>query len=421
MQLFRHVLLSMTLLVAISVLYNTAHQGGDVFSVRRFPPAENQRKVRREELSGDSQVFEFEDHAANEGFEYPIADPGSCSSEADRGEAVLKWVASMGAEVNGDIAITQVARGGVCDSDAHPASIGTGVERQIQAKGTIGKGSALLVIPSALHMSVHALRGHQELADVYSSIPALHSSMFGLAFLLLHEAANTTSFWRRYLCSLPAHPPLPLLMDEAALKASRLRLPPQQWHIFDDLVSSHRARVEAFFEKVVKQLLEKFPRRFRAGDYSQARSKWAFAIIMSRAFPSNPAAPTDTNATTTTTTDSEATGDNVSGGELGEGDIYTLAPGADMPNHEPASLGHELTKDGAILLRESRRLRLGSPVTISYGNKCSAHMLAQYGFVADCDHQIECDVSTKRRSEIFLSLFSELGPVIQGKATSVEA
>ena len=46
----------------------------------------------------------------------------------------------------------------------------------------------------------------------------VHSSRFGLAFFLLHEAKNTSSFWRPYLCALPRRPAAPFLLKSAELR-----------------------------------------------------------------------------------------------------------------------------------------------------------------------------------------------------------
>ena len=325
---------------------------------------------------------------------YPVADPERCGQDATRGRSVLEWAAANGAAIHPHVRVSFVASGGAVELQ----------ERQIAAAGHIDRGEPLLSVPASLHMSLTALQVHRTLADVHASVEALDSSLFGLVFLLLSEASDVNSFWRPYLCSLPRRPPLPLLMDTEELGIARGRLPEHQRSTFDSLLTSQRHRVDAFCQKVVAGLVSQFPGRFRKSDYSQAHVKWAMAIIFSRAFPSK--------------RNSSSSGDEDPDSWPGTGGIHALTPGADMPNHEAASLPMQQLLDDSVVLRASRRLRPGDPVTISYGRKCNAFFLAQYGFIPDGNAQVACrDDQTVRNSETFLSLFSRLDPILPQNAT----
>jgi hypothetical protein len=74
------------------------------------------------------------------------------------------------------------------------------------------RGLGLVLTKSCLPCSAGPVYTYLDELDV------VHSSRFGLAFLLLHEAKNTSSFWRPYLCALPRRPAAPFL-----LKATELR------------------------------------------------------------------------------------------------------------------------------------------------------------------------------------------------------
>jgi len=306
---------------------------------------------------------------------FALAEPDRCGPDA----AVLDFVKSNGGTVHAAARISAAAREGAA-------------ERQIEAAADIDAGVPLLSVPPSLHMSLEKLRRHRTLSSVLAAVDALDSSLFGLTFLLLSEAADVSSFWRPYLCTLPRRPPLPLLMDDSDLEITRRRLPEQQRQAFDTLLQSQRSRVDAFRRKVVVEVMSRFPGRFRESDYSLARVRWAMAIIFSRAFPSK--------------TSRINSSDDDPDSWLGAGGMHALTPGADMPNHANSSLPMRQLPDDSVVLRASGRLRAGDPVTISYGSKCNAHFLVQYGFLPKHNGDMAChDEQTVRPSETFLSLF----------------
>ena len=143
-----------------------------------------------------------------ESFTHPLADAGACGPESSRGEAVLEWARKSGAKIHPGIAVA-----------SFESMLETRQGRQLVATQSIANESLLLRIPTSLHMSVKHLRRHAQ-ARVYAFLDetdVVHSSLFGLAFLLLHEAQNISSFWRPYLCSLPSRPPSPFLLPSKEL------------------------------------------------------------------------------------------------------------------------------------------------------------------------------------------------------------
>ena len=143
-----------------------------------------------------------------EAFTHPLADADTCGPESSRGEAVLEWARKSGAEIHPGIAVA-----------SFESMLETRQGRQLVATQSIANESSLLRIPTSMHMSVKHLRRHAQ-ARVYAFLDeadVVTSSLFGLAFLLLHEAQNVSSFWRPYLCSLPSRPPSPFLLPSKEL------------------------------------------------------------------------------------------------------------------------------------------------------------------------------------------------------------
>ena len=86
-------------------------------------------------------------------FLYPVADADACGPESSRGERILACKArEHGAKIHPHVAVAHF-------ESALEAQDG----RQIVATRAIANESALLEIPSALHMSVKQLRGHAQL------------------------------------------------------------------------------------------------------------------------------------------------------------------------------------------------------------------------------------------------------------------
>ena len=288
-------------------------------------------------------------------FEYPVADGDACGPASQRGEDVLRWAAALGARVHPHLAVASVDL----------PSGGDG-ERGLVASKAILDGTVLVVCPRALHMSVTFLRNSSALRDVYDFLDQndiVHSSLFGLAFLLLHEARNTSSFWRPYLCALPRHPASAFLMPPAQRDNLRRQLPPDQWWRFDREVQRQLSRSGALHH-ALKNYLGRFPARFRLEDYSLLRIKWALAILASRAF---------------STFDASL-----------RVPVHTLVPCIDLPNHDAAGRPVRETSKGDMELLAHTSLEPGSAVLTSYGVTCAAVFLAHYGFAPAASRDAPC-------------------------------
>jgi len=61
--------------------------------------------------------------------------------------------------------------------------------------------------------------------------------------------------------------------------------------------------------------------------------------------------------------------------------VHTLVPAADMPNHGVGTFEARSSPDGTLVLKSFGHLRYGDHIMISYGKKCNAEFLANYGFV----------------------------------------
>ena len=121
---------------------------------------------------------------------------------------------------------------------------------------------------------------------------------------------------------------------------------------------------EVHYVDVMPKLFTQYPDLFSPADYTYARWAWACSIIMSRTWGRKFVDPVLQNYT----------GENVT-------QVHTLVPAADMPNHGVGSFEARSAPDGTLVLKASGNLSAGEQIVISYGRKCDAEFLANYGFV----------------------------------------
>ena len=172
--------------------------------------------------------------------EYPVVAAARCGAPLRRARAVLEWVSKSGAYVHRNITVVRTARRGKGRVGAEEG------ERGLVARGHISNFTRVIVVPPELQLSVATLRRDARLgaqftrftstklqiltqkvllAAVHAAIPELRGGLAGLAFYLLHEAANSSSHIRAYLCSLPTTVPLPISFPPKELGVARLQVP----------------------------------------------------------------------------------------------------------------------------------------------------------------------------------------------------
>eukprot|EP00291_Cryptomonas_curvata_P016974 CAMPEP_0172168042 /NCGR_PEP_ID=MMETSP1050-20130122/9912_1 /TAXON_ID=233186 /ORGANISM="Cryptomonas curvata, Strain CCAP979/52" /LENGTH=377 /DNA_ID=CAMNT_0012838909 /DNA_START=107 /DNA_END=1237 /DNA_ORIENTATION=- len=233
-----------------------ALQHGDTALARRIASQLAASKtVTAEDLAGLYKTIDEADEAN------PIADAGNC-----RPEEVLSWIREMGGTVEGLA---------VVDAEG---SQGDGRGRGLAATQATKPGTRLLSVPPDLFMSMWTAPKSQTLRPVLEEQASILHSFNTLALFLLHESHNATSFYRRYICSLPLHVPLPLLWEESEL--------PDDFMADADMVEGRRlARtlVDRSYNGTVPALLERYPALFPAAHFTPAKWAWACSIILSRA------------------------------------------------------------------------------------------------------------------------------------------
>lgn len=130
------------------------------------------------------------------------------------------------------------------------------------------------------------------------------------------------------------------------------------------MIEKARDVLEVHYVDVMPKLFTKFPDLFSPADFTYARWAWACSIIMSRTWGRKYSDDIMKNMT----------GENSSM-------IHTLVPAADMPNHGVGTFEARSAPDGTLVLKAFGNLSKGDHIMISYGKKCDAEFLANYGFV----------------------------------------
>eukprot|EP00960_Hanusia_phi_P057030 763426-Hanusia_phi.AAC.3 len=140
------------------------------------------------------------------------------------------------------------------------------------------------------------------------------------------------------------------------------QLPVEQRVKFDALVEARRDVVDLHYMQLLPVLFLKYPELFSPEVFSYEKFAWAVSIIMSRTW-----GKTYFDAAL------GAHGKNIT--------VHTLAPAADMPNHDSSGLEANRDPRGRMTLNAQKNLSKGDQFFISYGSKCDAEFLAHYGFV----------------------------------------
>ena len=86
-----------------------------------------------------------------ENFVSPV-DASTCAPESSRGEAVIEWAKENGAQIHPHIAVA-----------SFESVMETRHGRQMIATQAIANATSLLIIPTALHMSIKKMRRHPQL------------------------------------------------------------------------------------------------------------------------------------------------------------------------------------------------------------------------------------------------------------------
>jgi hypothetical protein len=246
-------------------------------------------------------------------------------------------------------------------------------------------------------MSMWTAHKSEALRPILEEQAAILHSFNTLALFLLHESHNATSFYRRYICSLPLHVPLPLLWEEAEL--------PDDFMADADMVEGRRlARtlVDRSFNATVPPLLERYPSIFPAAHFTPAKWAWACTIILSRAVAMRrAAAPADGGAAPPAELDSGSGAGSaawilevLAGSPLpptGPQPAHVLIPALDMLNHDSdparaARLSADPAAGGAVEVAAGPAgLPRGREVVMAYGpeaDMCGPRPLNRYGFVS---------------------------------------
>jgi hypothetical protein len=248
-------------------------------------------------------------------------------------------------------------------------------------------------------MSMWAADRSETLRPILSEQASILHSFNTLALLLLHESHNETSFYRRYICSLPLHVPLPLLWEESEL--------PDDFMASTEMAEGRRlARtlVDRSYNATVLPLLERYPSILQANHFTSAKWAWACSIILSRAVamrraPSpdgGPAGPAELESGEQSASLAwilevlAGTPLTAAGPQL----AHVLIPGIDMLNHgadpaRAAQLASDKQAGGAVVVSAGPGgVKRGREVVIAYGPEeamCGSRPLNRYGFVsAEC-------------------------------------
>lgn len=80
--------------------------------------------------------------------------------------------------------------------------------------------------------------------------------------------------------------------------------------------------------------------------------------------------------------------------------VHTLVPAADMPNHRTGAYEAGQAPDGSLLLKAHGNHKRGDQVHISYGKKCNAEFLANYGFIPGQNDHLPCKATPYRPSSL---------------------
>mmetsp|Transcript_18860 Transcript_18860/g.38367 ORF Transcript_18860/g.38367 Transcript_18860/m.38367 type:complete len:451 (+) Transcript_18860:130-1482(+) len=285
---------------------------------------------------------------------YAVAEPETCGNDEERVVNVLRWAVANGAHIHPNIST------GLFDIPGKP-----GVKiRGVLATGKVREREKIFSVPTNLLLNIQKMEKHHWLGPIYAETPQLHDSIGGLALLLLVEALNASSFYRPYLCSLPLTVPLPVFYRPGKLEKMKGDLPVGERGLIENLVEARRDVIQLHYMKVMPTLFLKYPALFPPEQFSYERWAWAVSLIMSRTWGRQIHDPILNKKTGTNTSMA-----------------HTLAPGADMPNHNASAYEAMQDKEGRLVLVADRNVTRGDQVYISYGAKCNAEFLAHYGFI----------------------------------------
>ena len=172
----------------------------------------------------------------------------------------------------------------------------------------------------------------------------------------MYEYSNPPSAWDAYLCTIPSSFTTTLYWPEAQLLdavsiAPRLR----------EFTDFRKHQFASNFLQHIPHLIKRYPLHFPASFFNFQNYVWAATASLSRSWSvdaPNAAGPSDNKPT------------------------FIMAPVLDLVNHQLASNHASLDARGRkfSIIAGPRGINEGTEVLLSYGRKCNAKLLADYGF-----------------------------------------
>jgi hypothetical protein len=178
----------------------------------------------------------------------------------------------------------------------------------------------------------------------------------------MYEFSNPPSHWDNYLCTVPPSFTTTTFwtdreLDEAAAIDPRVK----------DFTSTRRNEFASRYNDYIPYLTKRFPKLFPASFFNFQNYLWAATACYSRNWVVN-TGPADNRQPT-----------------------HIMVPVLDLVNHQEKScfVVFEETKREFSIVAGPNGVKEGSEVMLSYGDKCNARLLTDYGFaVAQSDRNL---------------------------------
>jgi hypothetical protein len=175
----------------------------------------------------------------------------------------------------------------------------------------------------------------------------------------MYEFSNPPSHWDNYICTIPPSFTATSFwsdreLDDAAAIDPRVK----------DFTSSRRNEFATRYNDYIPYLTKRFPKLFPASFFNFQNYLWAATACYSRNWVVS-TGPADNRQTT-----------------------HIMVPVLDLVNHQEKScfVTFEETKREFAIVAGPNGVKEGSEVMLSYGDKCNARLLTDYGFaVAQSD------------------------------------
>jgi hypothetical protein len=175
----------------------------------------------------------------------------------------------------------------------------------------------------------------------------------------MYEYSNPPSAWDSYLCTIPSSFSTTLYWPESQLRAAVAAAPRLQ-----EYTDFRKHQFASNYLKHIPYLTQRFPKLFPASFFNFQNYVWAATACNSRSW----------NVGETRT----------AGGSDGR-PTFIMAPVLDLLNHHTSSSTSNHALHDAIgrtfsIIAGPAGIKQGSEVLLSYGRKCNAKLLADYGF-----------------------------------------